>query len=248
MANNKPIADKISEKIASHQIKMKPKAYFITGSVLLGAGIAAGVMIAMFFVSIAVFRFRVHEPFDYLKMGRPGFMPFLHNFPWIPMLIAVVGIIAGLYLIKRFNIGYRQAFVGIVAGFIVAAVGFGLAIDASGLPERVQGSKPFKPFFQENYSGENWVVGMVEEIADDQLTITQPEGKTTIITIENTTIIKPRTEITNGEIIKVLGQQKNGEYFAEAVFHGSPPRGGPFPPHEKPGNVKGKQFCPSRRK
>lgn len=242
--DNKPLADRISEQIKSNKVKMKPRGYFLAGSLILGIGLAGVITVALFFIGVMVFRFRVHAPFEYLRLGSGGLTPFFHNLPWIPLLISVIGILAGLYMIKRFNIGYRYAFFGVAIGFVVTLAVFGLILDVAGLPEKVQDVQPFQSFFQKKYQGDNWVVGLVESIDEDQLIIIQPDGIRILITTDNNTTIKPPIEIKAGEIIRVIGCIEDDQFVAEAIRHGEPPRGGPFNLNRIPNNVKGKCLGP----
>ena len=242
--NNKTLVDKINEQIKSNEVKMKPKAYFIAGSVILGIGIAAAITVTLFFIGVMAFRLRVHAPFDYLKFGSGGFAPFVHNLPWIPFLIAIVGIVAGLFLIKRFNIGYHHAFIGIIVGFIATLTIFGLVIDVAGLPEKVQDVKPFQPFFQNKFHGKGWVAGLVIETDENELIVLQPDGMEVLILINKNTLINPPKDITVGEIVRALGDVCDDGFVAEAIRHGELPRGGPFNINKLPHGVKRKCLGP----
>ncbi len=228
--NNQSLADKISEQIKSHKIKMKPKTYFIFGSVLMGMGIAAAILVTVFFFGIIFHRMRVQAPLGYLGPGLGGLVPFIQNFPWLPLIIALIGIVGGLYLIRKFKIGYRYAFAGIIVGFLLAVLGFGLIIDASGLPEKAQEFGAFNKFFQHKYSGDTWAAGVVIDLEDDIIELHKPDGEILFIQVTDRTRINPPFDIIKNEILRVVGKWQNDVFTAEYIQHGSLPRGGPFKP------------------
>ncbi len=242
--DNKPLADQISEQIKSNKLKMKPRGYFVAGSLILGIGLAGVITIALFFIGVLVFRFRVHAPFEYLRFGSGGLTPFFHNLPWAPFLISIVGIVAGLYMIKRFNIGYRHVFIGVAIGFVLTLTIFGLILDVAGLPEKIQDVEPFESFFQKEFYGDTWVVGLVEEVGNNEMIVVQPDGIRMLITLDKETTINPPVEVRAGEIIRVIGCIEDDQFVAEAIRHGEPPRGGPFNLNKIPNEVRGKCWGP----
>ncbi|MFC1687128.1 hypothetical protein ACFL0L_00930 [Patescibacteria group bacterium] len=225
MTEKKSLADTIDESIKQHKISMRPKAFFIVGSVAFGIGLAASALVTIFFVGVITFRMRVHTPFEFLGAGGRGYEAFIANIPWIPLLIAIVGISVGIILIKKYDFSYKRAFVGVVAGFVVTLVACGFFADAVGIPERADSFGPLKPFTQQKYSNGQWAIGTVQDISDSRLILKAPRGEMIVVEIDNETVIKPQKNIQEGEWIKVIGEMKDDIFYADHIMHGVPPRG-----------------------
>ncbi|MDP3964262.1 MAG: hypothetical protein Q8Q20_01200 [bacterium] len=242
MENNTSLADKISQEINSKKISMRPRAYFVAGSVALGVGLAAAAAVTAFFIGVVVFHFRVHTPLTFLDAGQRGFGAFIQQIPWLSLVVAVVGISGGLYLMRRFHVAYHYAFWGIAVGFITTVAVSGIIIDATGVPGKAREASPLKSFFQQKYSDDYWIVGVVEQNANgERLQITVPGGESVIISITEKTRIVPPIDIVAGEVIRVIGDREENFFEAEYIRHGPVPRGGPFHYYPK---VKGEHFGP----
>lgn len=225
MNERKSLADNITESIKQHKISMRPRAYFITGSVAFGIGLAATVLVTIFFVGVITFRMRVHRPFEFLGAGSHGYEAFIANIPWIPLLIAFVGIVVGIVLIKKYDFSYKRAFVGIVVGFVVTLIAFGFFADAIDIPERADSFGPLKPFMHQDFSNGQWAMGTVQEISNDQFILMAPKGEMIIIEVNDETMIIPQKEIKIGEWIRVVGEMDEGILHADHIMHEMPPRG-----------------------
>jgi hypothetical protein len=155
----KDLSQKVMNQIHREQVKMRPRLFFIAGSLFLGSGLAGAVVLATLFINLAFFRMRVHEPFGYLWFGHFGLGPFLTIFPWLPFLIAVFGIMGGLALIRHYDISYKKSFLGLGIGLVALVLTTGFLLDQIGLNERVERLAPLRPLYQGQFRGQDWVVG-----------------------------------------------------------------------------------------
>ena len=64
------LAQQVMQKIDEGQVNMRPRAYFIAGSTLLGVGFAVLLFFATFLINLIAFRFRANLSLDYL-LGKP---------------------------------------------------------------------------------------------------------------------------------------------------------------------------------
>ena len=116
------------EKVRSNEIAMKPRWYFVAGSILMVAGLAACSVAAVFMMNLTLFLLREHGP-----RGEWRLQQMLESFPlWIPIL-AVVGVVAGVWLLKKYDFSYKYNFWLIGAGFIVVILLSALILDFTGL-------------------------------------------------------------------------------------------------------------------
>ena len=147
---NKDLSQKVMQEIKSREIKMRPRLYFVGGSVLLGLGLAGAIIIAVFFLNLFVFRLRILGPWNYLQFGRPGLRPFLTNFPWTVLLVSVVGIVAGLTLLKRYEFSYKKNFLVLTIVLVTVIGVLGFLLDRVGFNERIAPRRHMRPFYR-NY-------------------------------------------------------------------------------------------------
>ena len=124
----KDITENVMEKIHKEKIEMKPKSYFVLGSIAVFLGVIASVVSSVFLVSIISFLLKSHGP-----MGEYRLSLMLESFPlWLPIL-AVFGIVFGILMLKKYDFSYKLNFWFIILGFLIAIVVAGFAIDLSGI-------------------------------------------------------------------------------------------------------------------
>lgn len=209
---------------------MRPKTYFLIGAILVGAGFAVSILISVFFIGVTVFRLRVNSPFSYLR-SEHGFQVVLENFPFIPLLIALLGVLVGIFIMRRYDFSYKHAFYGIAGGFLVALGLIGVVIDATGLPERAEQVTELHPFLHVKYSNDAWVAGTIYAIEQDRIFIQTPGvASFTIFITEDTSIIPP-TLLRQGEWVRVSGQRSDDTFTAEIIMHTPSPRKQPHMRH-----------------
>jgi len=126
----KNIADSVMSQIRQGKLKMRPKIYFILGSVFTMAGLAAAIAVSVFLVSLIRFAFRVHGPIGQYRLDQ-----LLSVFPWWAPVLAVVGLAVGIWLLRQYEFSYKTNFWVIIIGFIAAIVIVGWMMDLAGWDE-----------------------------------------------------------------------------------------------------------------
>ncbi len=132
----------VMNKIKSGQAKMKPKWYFAAGSLLMIMGLVSLTLSAIFLFNLTVFLVRKHGP----GYGRLEIM--LNTFPyWIPIL-AVLGAVLGILLLKKYDFSYNKNFPLILMVFLSSIIIAALSIDYLGLNDVWSRRGPMKRFYQ----------------------------------------------------------------------------------------------------
>lgn len=132
----------VMEKIESGRVKMKPKWYFVIGSAFMALGFISFTVAAVFLTNLTVFLIRKRGP----GIGRLNIM--LDNFPlWIPVL-AVLGIVLGIWFLKKYDFSYKKNFWLIIAGFIVSILLAAFVMDNLGLNETWSRGRMMRRFYQ----------------------------------------------------------------------------------------------------
>lgn len=134
----------IMDQVTGGQISMRPKWYFVLGSIasFLGmVGISVGII---FLLHISIFLVRSHGPMSAFRLET-----MVRNFPvWIPL--AALGLtIAGIFLLKRYDFSYRTNFWAVVSGFLASLLIASILIDITGIGDAWVRRGPMRRYFQE---------------------------------------------------------------------------------------------------
>lgn len=141
----------IMSKVASDIIVMKPKWYFIFGTVFSILGIASLSAALIFLINIILFTLRKHGP-----MAQWKIQTLINNFPlWIPIL-ATIGIIVGIWMLKKYDFSYKKNFPFIIIGFISSIIIAGFIVDRLGLNEIWSHRGVMRRFYQKIENQENY--------------------------------------------------------------------------------------------
>ena len=211
------LSTEIVKKIKSEEIKMKPKTYFIFGSLLLGIGAAGFILVAIFFANLITFRLRVSQPQDFLWFGPSGLRPFIVNFPWQAVLLALLGIGGGLLLIRRSEFSYKKGF-WLIALAILFTVGLtGLAVDRTGVNEKLCQSPAFTHLYQEQFSNHDWVIGEITQIKENRMMVIDQAGKGYTVEWGSETRFPLGSDFKTGDSIRVVGHLEGNVFMADGI-------------------------------
>ena len=122
------IKENVMEKITENKISMRPKSYFILGSVFTFVGLIASVIFSIFLISIISFLLKEHGP-----MGDYRLSLMINSFPWWIPVLAFFGLILGILLLKKYDFSYKTNFWFIIIGFILVVIAAGWLIDKTGI-------------------------------------------------------------------------------------------------------------------
>lgn len=120
----KVVMDQIHEK----KIKMHPKIYFAIGSLLTFVGLVSSIIVSVFIMGLIRFSLRSHGPMAGYRLDQ-----ILSSFPWWAPVLATAGLVAGIWLLRKYDFSYKIDFKIIILGFVLAVVVGGWIIDAIGL-------------------------------------------------------------------------------------------------------------------
>ena len=140
---------------------MRPKAYFIVGSILTFVGLVSSVVISVFLVGLIRFSLRTHGP-----MGGYRLDQMLSSFPWWASVLAIVGLVAGICLLRKYDFSFKVDFKVVIIGFVLVVIVGGWVIDSVGLNDVLTRQGPMRgmmrQYMQDNNlqggqsSGQGW--------------------------------------------------------------------------------------------
>jgi len=132
-------------QIKDGHTKMKPRWYFVLGSLSMIVGLASLFVLSTFFVSLITFSIRSHGPMAGIRLQN-----MLALFPWWALITAAIGLGISCLMLRTYDLSYKKNFLMIAAGFILGAILMGWFIDYSGLDnawiERGPAAKIYKPY------------------------------------------------------------------------------------------------------
>ena len=138
------IENKIMDKVLSGEVKMKPKWYFVLGSITSFIGLVGLIIGAIFLTNLTFFFIRKQGP----GTGRINMM--LESFPlWVPIL-AIALVILGIWMLKKYDFSYKKNFIVVIVTMVTAVILSALIIDLLGLNEIWAKRGPMRRFYMED--------------------------------------------------------------------------------------------------
>jgi len=92
----KNITENVMNQIHKGKIKMKPKLYFIIGSILTFLGSISAFVISIFLVGLVRFSLRT----NWGRGAQYKLEKFLSDFPWWLIIFTIISLIIGIWLIR----------------------------------------------------------------------------------------------------------------------------------------------------
>ncbi len=120
--------EEIMNKIHKGQIKMLPRSYFIFGYILTIIGLVFSFVTSMFFIGLIRFNIRSHG-----RMGEYRLDQLLSTFSWWMPLLAILGLLFGIWLLRRYDFSYKINFKLFILAIITSVIIGGFVVDMTGL-------------------------------------------------------------------------------------------------------------------
>lgn len=134
----------IMTKVKSNEISMKPRWYFVLGSLSLMLGFVGFSIGAVFLTNLTFFLYRRHGP-----MGEWRLQHLLTSFPWWVPMLAVLGLVLGVLQLRKYDFSYKKNFSLIILGFIFSVLLAAFVIDQLGLNDIWSRQGPMRRFYQQ---------------------------------------------------------------------------------------------------
>jgi hypothetical protein len=243
------------DKIKKGEVKRRPKSYFVIRSFLYALIILAILGFSLFLGSFIFFSMRATGIFFLPILGFPGLKLFLLSFPWILIVFIVLLIVLAEALLKKLHVIYSRpllysAIVLVVLVFFGSFVMERTRIHA-GLFERAR--EDMLPIMGPVYKGfgnrqiRNTCIGEVTAVLTDGLIVETVDGREVkVVTSEGTNCPCGLEQIDTGDMVIIMGEEKDGEISALGVnkiaeeenpYWHRPPK--VFPNGQGPGSYRG---------
>lgn len=208
ICDEKCIHDDVMRRIHSEHLTMRPRVFFLAGSLLVGAGMAGAVIMSVFFTHVTLYRLRYDAALEYLDFGKSGMQPFMQVFPWVPFLIAVGGLCGGSYLLREYEISYKHRYTRLLLAFIALLLTLGYLLDRSGVNRHMGRVRTLHRFYQP-HEHRPFIYGTVERVDGTTAYIRTPYNNMVALQLQS----RPHgTPLKPGASVRAIGIWR-GEVF-----------------------------------
>lgn len=128
----KNLTKSVMGQIHQGKVKMRPKIYFILGSIFTFVGLVLSILTSVFLISFIRFSLLSRGP-----MGEYRLEELLSHFSWFGPMFAVLGLMVGIWFLLQYDFSYKVNFKVIVAVFVTAVIVAGIILDMTGLNDVV---------------------------------------------------------------------------------------------------------------
>lgn len=210
MSNKSHICDDVMKQIETEHITMRPKLYFLFGSFLVGTGMAGAVVTSIFFTHVTLHRLQSDALFDYLDFGSSGLQPFITVFPWVPFMIAVVGLLGGSYLMHEYEMPNKYRYKRFALMFAAIVLTLGFLLDRTGIRRQIMKVTPLRSWYEYEYEHRPYLFGEVLEVNKDRAIILTPSRKKVYVSLRS---IKDDLSLNEGSLIRALGAWEKEVFY-----------------------------------
>jgi hypothetical protein len=145
------IKKNVMEQIKENKISIKPRSFFVLGAILTFIGLIASVISSIFLISLISFLLKEHGP-----MGDYRLSLMISSFPWWMPILAIVGLIIGIWFIFKYDFSYKINFLYLIIGFIAVIIIAGWVIDATGVDNLWLNQGPMRGIMRQYMQGGNF--------------------------------------------------------------------------------------------
>lgn len=139
---SKPLNDMTTQvmgRIHTGRVKMRPRLYFILGSLTTFVGLVMTILASTFALSFVQLSLRESSELAEYEMDA-----LLSHFSWWGPIIAVTSLVLGILLLRKYDFSYKKNFAIIAIGFVLAIITASFILDMTGLNEVMLRRIPFK--------------------------------------------------------------------------------------------------------
>lgn len=139
------LKSKVVSAVEKGQVSMRPRLYFVAGSLLSFLGLLVTSVVLVFATYLTRFAITHPGPGAERKLAL-----LLSSLPWYIPALAVASLVGGLYLLRRYDFSYKKNF-GYILAIIVAGLWLGsLALERSAVEEFLTTRGYFRQLLQQN--------------------------------------------------------------------------------------------------
>ncbi len=219
------IKEQILKRIRNKDLQMKPKLLFILKTALFVFGIILFFCFSAFVLSFIMFRVRATGIWYAPGFGSRGIGIFFAGFPWFLLIFILILIVVLEILAKKFSWVYKKPLIYSILGIAVFVFLMGFVFSQTNMHPQlfkgvIEGRMPMmEPFYQmhSEQTPPDLHIGEISAISDEEIEIKNEEGEVLTAIISDETIFPIDEEIEEGDLIMVIGKEKDSSINAFGI-------------------------------
>lgn len=206
---NRDLTKEIMEKIHKQQVIMHSPWYFIAGAFMVGLGLAGAAAVSIFFADPIVDDLRYQQPFHHLWVDRFGWSYVFSHLPWLDLVLAIIGLVGGYLLLKRFELVYKRSRLLVIIGLVLSVIILALILDDANPNHSATISN----------TREGWIEGTIISInfPNQSWKIAEGNYHTAIVYWNSQTRFEGGHQFKPGDGIELVAHSSNGHLLADSV-------------------------------
>ena len=213
----KCLCDQVMTCIGDRHIKMRPRLYFVAGSILTAIGFLLAVFLSILFFSLSFLHLRAHQPFSYLVFGRSGVPAFWMTFPWLLLIIALASLAAGLVILKHYEFTHKRHLGLIITCCLGTVLIVGFVADELGINE----NQPFlcrhNQLSNQEFTNDSWLVGRVVRVDEHNIILAAPSGQQIKVFWDKALLAPSGSQFVVGQGVQIVGQWRDDSFYAQGL-------------------------------
>ena len=150
------IKEKVMSQITSRKVKMRPRVFFVLGSILTYFGLLLSIFASIFFFSLIRLSFRLQAGLG----GKHKIELFISNFSWWVPILGIIGLVLGIYLLKKYEISYKFNFWQVALIFVIGMIIAGLLFDLLGFNNFLMKRGYMKSIMHQDYYQKEMIIDL----------------------------------------------------------------------------------------
>jgi hypothetical protein len=135
------IENQVMSKIMTGEVKMRPKVYFVSLTVLSILGLAVLSIVTAYSISLLALWMRIQTASGPAYGAQKNLTSLIDRFPLWAIILSILSIALIIYLVKRVGHLYRVKLSYLIMAILFIAVILGLGLSYSRFPNLISGNR-----------------------------------------------------------------------------------------------------------
>lgn len=139
--------EEVMRKIHKGQVRMRPRIYFVIGSVMVGVGLVLLMLVSALVTQALYMRLSVLARMGVENLGWGWCVMWLRFFPWEMLIVSILMILAGGYLLRKYEFVYKKGLGLVLMAMVLVVVLLTMLMNWVGLIRYVRQKPLLRQFY-----------------------------------------------------------------------------------------------------
>lgn len=212
------LSHQVMKKISQEKIEVEPKWHFVVGSFFTTFGLVTLLILAAYLFALSFYLLKMHSSLYYLWFGSRGARAFVETFPVMYLVLAMVTLVGGVMILRKYDIAYKMKqeylVVGLLMGLLVAILG----MESMGLNTTLSKKRAVRALYMQYSAQQHWYKGQVDMVDRRRMMVKPLQNQRSLMVewTENTSLPKGERFLP-GEWVIMIGDWKGQIFVAEGI-------------------------------